>query len=76
MTAVESSLTDALRDRYVIERELGGGELYEQRGDRERARHHYARFVELWRECDPELRPAVTEVQQKLAGLDEGALGN
>ena len=52
------------------------GELYEQRGDRERARHHYARFVELWRECDPELRSAVTEVQQKLTGLEEGALGN
>jgi eukaryotic-like serine/threonine-protein kinase len=52
------------------------GELYEQRGDRKRARHHYARFVELWRECDPELRPAVIEVQQKLSGREEGALRN
>ena len=49
------------------------GELYEQGGDRKRARHHYARFIELWRECDPELRPAVIEVQQKLAGLEEEA---
>jgi serine/threonine-protein kinase len=45
------------------------GELYEQRADRDRARHHYARFVELWRECDPELRPAVTEVKQRLRQL-------
>ena len=45
------------------------GELYEQRGDRERARDHYARFVELWRECDPELRPAVIEVKKRLRQL-------
>ena len=45
------------------------GELYERRGDRDRARAHYARFVELWRECDPELRPAVDEVKQRLLQL-------
>ena len=45
------------------------GELYEQRGDRERAREHYARFVELWKDCDPELRPAVNEVKQRLKQL-------
>jgi hypothetical protein len=50
--------------------------LYEQRGDRERARHHYARFVELWKECDPELRPMVIEVQHKLPGLAEGVMEN
>ena len=42
------------------------GELYEQRGDRARARVHYERFVELWKDCDPELRPAVLEVRQRL----------
>ncbi len=47
------------------------GELYEQRGERERARQHYARFVELWSECDPELRSAVIEVRQKLQNLGE-----
>ena len=47
------------------------GELYEQRGDRERARDHYARFVELWKDCDPELRPAVNEVKQRLTQLVE-----
>jgi tetratricopeptide (TPR) repeat protein len=45
------------------------GELYEQRGDRERAREHYARFVKLWKDCDPELRPAVNEVKQRLRQL-------
>jgi serine/threonine-protein kinase len=47
------------------------GELYEQRGDRERARSHYAAFAELWSECDPELRPAVIEVRQRLSSLGE-----
>jgi tetratricopeptide (TPR) repeat protein/tRNA A-37 threonylcarbamoyl transferase component Bud32 len=51
------------------------GELYEQRGDRVRARNHYNRFVELWQECDPELRPAVLEVKQRLLQLGgEGSL--
>jgi tetratricopeptide (TPR) repeat protein len=45
------------------------GELYEQRGDRERARDHYTRFVKLWKDCDPDLRPAVTEVKQRLRQL-------
>ena len=42
------------------------GELYEQRGDSARAKDHYTRFVELWRDCDPELRPAVLEAKQRL----------
>jgi tetratricopeptide (TPR) repeat protein len=51
------------------------GELYELRGDRARAREHYARFVELWRDCDPELKPAVVEVTRRLRDLDTGESG-
>jgi tetratricopeptide (TPR) repeat protein len=47
------------------------GELYEQQGDRQSAAAHYTRFVELWRECDPELRGAVSEVEQRLRRLGE-----
>jgi serine/threonine-protein kinase len=34
---------------------LLAGQLYERRGDRERAIRAYSRVVELWRDCDPEL---------------------
>jgi tetratricopeptide (TPR) repeat protein len=43
------------------------GELYEGRGDRDKARGYYSRFVDLWKDCDSELRPAVTEVRRRLA---------
>ena len=45
------------------------GELYEQRGDRAKARHYYSRFAELWKKADPELKPAVNAVQQRLRQL-------
>jgi len=45
------------------------GELYEQRGDRAKARHHYSRFVEQWKNADAELKPAVLEVKQRLRQL-------
>jgi tetratricopeptide (TPR) repeat protein len=45
------------------------GELYEARGDRERAMQVYQRFVDLWREADPELQPQVAEVRRRLAAL-------
>jgi tetratricopeptide (TPR) repeat protein len=31
--------------------------LYERLGDRHAAASHYARFLTLWKECDPEFRP-------------------
>jgi tetratricopeptide (TPR) repeat protein len=45
------------------------GELYEQRGDRRRAADSYNRFVELWKNADPELQPSVREVRARLAQL-------
>jgi tetratricopeptide (TPR) repeat protein len=45
------------------------GELYEARGDRPKARYYYSRFVELWKESDPELKPAVSAVRQRLRQL-------
>jgi serine/threonine-protein kinase len=45
------------------------GELYEERGDRAQARHHYSRFVELWKDSDAELNPAVSGVHQRLRQL-------
>jgi tetratricopeptide (TPR) repeat protein/tRNA A-37 threonylcarbamoyl transferase component Bud32 len=45
------------------------GELYEARGEREMARYYYNRFVELWKDCDPQLRPQVTRVLRQLAAV-------
>jgi eukaryotic-like serine/threonine-protein kinase len=45
------------------------GEMYEARGDRQRALDYYGKFVELWKGADPELQPAVREVRARMAGL-------
>ncbi|MCH7573872.1 MAG: tetratricopeptide repeat protein [Candidatus Marinimicrobia bacterium] len=48
---------------------LRSGEIYERLGDLTAAREHYARFVELWQDCDPELRPLLEDARQRLAEL-------
>jgi hypothetical protein len=45
------------------------GELYETRGDKPKALEYYGRFVELWKEADPVLQPAVREVRGRMAAL-------
>jgi hypothetical protein len=43
------------------------GELYEAKGDRTKAADYYSRFIDLWREADPDLQPQVAKVKQRLA---------
>jgi eukaryotic-like serine/threonine-protein kinase len=45
------------------------GELYEARGDRNRASEYYGRFVALWKDADPVLQPTVKDVRTRLARL-------
>ena len=45
------------------------GELYEAKGDRAKALDYYGRFVDLWKNADPELQPVVRDVRQRLARL-------
>ena len=45
------------------------GELYEAKGEREKAASHYAKFIELWKNADAELQPHVSEAKEKLARL-------
>jgi tetratricopeptide (TPR) repeat protein len=45
------------------------GELYETRGDRARALEYYGRFMDLWRNADPPLQPAVRDVKARMARL-------
>jgi len=51
------------------------GELYEAKGDASRAITHYSRFVELWKNADPELQPKVDDVRKRLAALQKRRTG-
>jgi len=44
-------------------------ELYEERGQLDKARDYYGRFVDLWKDADPDLQPIVQDVKQRLARL-------
>ena len=45
------------------------GELYDGRGDKERALSHYRQFVELWTGADPELLSQVEDVRRRIERL-------
>jgi hypothetical protein len=41
-----------------------------RRGETEKAREYYNRFAELWKDCDPKLRPQVIQARQMAQGRD------
>jgi tetratricopeptide (TPR) repeat protein len=45
------------------------GELQERLDARHEASIAYARAVDIWKDCDPELRPRVEEARQRLEAL-------
>ena len=45
------------------------GELYELQGNREKALLYYGKFIDLWRNADPELQPRVAEARARVAAL-------
>ena len=45
------------------------GELYEARGDLQKAADEYAAFARLWKDADPELQPQVREAKARMARL-------
>jgi hypothetical protein len=47
------------------------GELYAEKGDLARAIAHYRKFVDAWKNADPELQPQVTDVKQRIARLEQ-----
>jgi tetratricopeptide (TPR) repeat protein len=55
---------------YLAPSYLRRAEIYEQLGEKKRAIDHYRRFLELWQECDPELRPTLEKAQISLARLE------
>jgi len=47
------------------------GEMYEAKGDVQRAATNYRAFLALWKNADAELQPQVREVQRRLARLKD-----
>ena len=54
---------------YLAPAHLRQAEMYERLGEPQQAREHYRKFVQLWQDCDPELRPMVDAARIK-AGFD------
>jgi tetratricopeptide (TPR) repeat protein len=44
-------------------------ELYDAKGDLNRAASHYAAFIELWKNADPALQPKVQEAKRRLSEI-------
>ncbi len=55
---------------YVAPTLFRRAEIYERLGDTEQAALHYRRFITRWRDCDPELRPAVAGAEEALARIE------
>ena len=45
------------------------GALYQERGETGLALDNYGKFVDAWRDADPELQPQVEEIRQRMAEL-------
>lgn len=60
---------------YLGLAQLGLARSLERLGDRAAAASRYRRFVELWSECDPELRPLVDRARQRLRELTASEAG-
>jgi DNA-binding SARP family transcriptional activator len=54
---------------YLAPAYLRQAQIYERHNNRAQAAAHYRRFVELWAECDPELRPIVDNARRRLERL-------
>ncbi len=61
--------TSSLALSYVAPAHRRRAEIYERMGQSEQAAHHYNRFMGLWENCDPELRPLVDEAERQLERL-------
>ena len=44
-------------------------ELYDAKGNREKAMSHYASFIELWKDADADLQPHVSKARERLTQL-------
>ena len=56
---------------YLAPAHLRQAEIHDRRGNRTQAAQHYRRFIELWREADPELQPVVDVARRRLDELSK-----
>ena len=70
-SAVGDYSTDGLA--YLPMSHLRRGDIYLKMGDHARASLHYSRFVELWKDCDPNLKQLRDAAQAKVAQLRAGS---
>jgi tetratricopeptide (TPR) repeat protein len=68
-TFSENSPFDAI---YRAPAALKAAEIAERRGEPATAILHYRRFIDLWQDSDPELRPLVVEAQRRIERLQHG----
>ena len=68
-----SSVADYSLDglMYLPMSHLHRGDIYLQMGERQEALRHYTKFVELWKDCDAELRPLRDAASRKIAQLSK-----
>ena len=57
---------------FLAPAHLRSGRIHELLENRQQAIEHYRRFAALWRECDADLRPLVTDAQQRIEMLSAG----
>jgi tetratricopeptide (TPR) repeat protein len=66
MTHYMKPIADCLFRALAYERMA---QLHEERGDIPEAAHYYQRFIELWKDADPELQPRVDAARRAMARL-------
>ncbi|MGH7653489.1 MAG: protein kinase domain-containing protein [Gemmatimonadaceae bacterium] len=69
-TTATSILNRPNNDQYFLAlayRRLG--ELWEDKGDKAKAAENYTKFIDLWKNADPELQPKVADAKTRLARL-------
>ena len=49
------------------------GEIYEAKGNKAKAREYYQRFVDQWRDAEPQFQPKVAEARRRIAALGTDA---
>jgi predicted RNA polymerase sigma factor len=61
--------TSALEIAYLAPTYLRSARILERLGATDSAAVHYRRFIDLWRDCDAEQRPALLDAEQRLRAL-------
>src|SRR5262249_31974906 len=57
-------------EKYAAPRFRRLAQIEERRGEKSKAIKYYKRFIDRWKDCDPELRAQVDEARVRLAALE------